>query len=55
VCILHSCDTFLVLAKPVKSASKKLAPNNFAPLKLACRSMDCNVTGKNKITCHIFI
>lgn len=25
---------------PVKSASKKLAPNNLAPLKLACRNMD---------------
>jgi hypothetical protein len=26
--------------KPVRSESKKLAPSNFAPLKLACRKID---------------
>ena len=35
--------------KPVKSASKKLAPNNFAPLKLACLSMDCETHNSRSI------
>jgi hypothetical protein len=27
--------------RPVRSASKKLAPSNLAPLKFACLSIDC--------------
>jgi hypothetical protein len=32
----------------LKSTSKKLAPNNFAPLKLACLGMDWNRRKKIK-------
>lgn len=31
-------------SEPVRSASKKLAPSSFAPLKFACLSIDCNKT-----------
>ena len=37
------CDNKLLKTYvPVKSASKKLAPNNLAPLKFACLNIDCN-------------